>query len=99
LKRRQQVLKPRVSPDITIPFGWGSSLWRPAGEPREHTGLEIVRWREIPAGDRPGQASRRGAGAACPHLAQAVFGVTLGIGPPWPLSAKAAASADMVWRL
>jgi hypothetical protein len=43
-----------------------------------------------------GSAARHGA--ACPHLARAVFGAILGMGPPWPLSAKAAVIADMVWR-
>jgi hypothetical protein len=35
--------------------------------------------------------------AGPPHLARAVFGAILGMGPPWPLSAKAAADADMLW--
>jgi hypothetical protein len=39
------------------------------------------------------------ARADLPHHARAVFGAILGMGPPWPLSAKAAADADMFWRL
>jgi hypothetical protein len=41
-----------------------------------------------------GSAARRGG--ILPHLAPAVFGAILGMGPPWPLSAKAAATADIV---
>jgi hypothetical protein len=47
--------------------------------------------------DRP--PARRRGGPASPCLARAVFGAILGMGPPWPLSAKAAVTADMVFRL
>jgi hypothetical protein len=44
-----------------------------------------------------GFAVRRGA--ACLSLARVVFGAILGMGLPWSLSEKAAADADMFWRL